>query len=490
MSKKFQLKRWTIAAFALPSIPIAALGLPITVYLPPFYAQDVGLSLGIVGMIFMVTRFWDIFTDPVLGIVSDRVQSRWGRRRHWIVLSVPVLMLSVYMVFMPMEGANWLYLMAWMVILYIGYTLATISHMSWGAELSPDYHERSRVQGWREFALIFGMLAVLAMPAALELMADDPSGHDRMAAMGWFIVILLPITVAIAVFFVHERPLPERETQNIPWRRAAHIIAANKPLRRVLLADLLVGFAPAVTGSLYIFFIQSAIGLPGIASLLLLIYFAAAVVGIPIWIQISYRIGKHRTLAYGMFYGALILPTFLLGTHVPYFMTDAGHPPIMLIVAMNIAYGIAYGAGPFLLRAIMADVCDHDRLQTGQQRTGIYFSLLTLTNKAGYALGIGVTYIVLEMLGYNTVRGAENTQFAIDGLTFMFIFLPMGFMILAGIVMWRFPLDQEAQRRLREQLAELEASEMARGSPMPNEIIGGLADIGDDDDGTERTPAK
>ena len=74
------LSRWRVAMFALPSIPISALGLPIVVYLPPFYAEEMGLSLTLVGTIFMIARFWDIFTDPILGVLSDRFPSRWGRR--------------------------------------------------------------------------------------------------------------------------------------------------------------------------------------------------------------------------------------------------------------------------------------------------------------------------------------------------------------------------------------------------------------------------
>ena len=101
------LRRQTIAAFVSPAIPIAALGLPLVVYLPPFYAKEMGLGLSVVGTIFMITRFWDVFTDPVLGILSDKIKTPLGRRRHWIVLSVPILMICVYKVFMPQPPITW-----------------------------------------------------------------------------------------------------------------------------------------------------------------------------------------------------------------------------------------------------------------------------------------------------------------------------------------------------------------------------------------------
>ena len=203
---KGRVTRLQIGAFGLPSIPISALGLPIVVYLPPFYGHDMGLSLTVVGTVFMMARFWDVFTDPVLGMVSDRFPSRWGRRRHWIVIAAPLLMLSAYMLFMPEPPVTWMYLAGWMFFLYIGWTLITISHMSWGAELSTDYDERSTIQGVREFLLIFGMFTVLALPAIIENTTNGAGGPEKVAAMGWFIIILLPITVGLAVWFAPEYP--------------------------------------------------------------------------------------------------------------------------------------------------------------------------------------------------------------------------------------------------------------------------------------------
>src|SRR5690606_3850425 len=101
-----------------------------------------------------ITRFWDVLADPVLGVLSDRLHTPWGRRRPWIVLSVPVVALSTAMIFLPSPPVTAGYLLLWLVVLYVGWSLLTIAHMSWGAELTNDYHERSRVQGWREIFLL------------------------------------------------------------------------------------------------------------------------------------------------------------------------------------------------------------------------------------------------------------------------------------------------------------------------------------------------
>ncbi len=456
-----RLPRWRIAMFSLPSIPISALGLPIVVYLPPFYASEMGLSLTLVGTIFLIARLWDVFTDPVLGIVSDRIPSRWGRRRHWIVISAPFLMISAFMLFMPttpLTGTgmfSWIssiwtfvdgtpnetavYLLCWMVILYIGWTLITISHMSWGAELSPDYDERSVIQGWREFALIFGMFTVLALPAILEGITGEGSGAAGVATMGWFIIILLPITITLAVWFVPERPSVKPAA--FDTREALSILLNNRLLQRILVADLLVGIGPSITGALYIFFASQVMGLPQFASTLLLVYFIAGFIGIPMWIKLATVSGKHRTLAYAMIYGAISLPMVI------FFPTES----FWWLFFGNTAYGIAYGAGSFLLRSVMADVTDYDNLETGEQRTGMYYSLLTMTGKVGAALAIGITYPLLDWIGFDASGG--NSQETLDQLLYIYVGFPALFMLAAAAVMWNFPLNRTEQKLLRERIA-------------------------------------
>jgi len=436
-----RVTRLQLGAFGLPSIPISALGLPIVVYLPPFYGHDMGLSLSVVGTVFMLARFWDVFTDPVLGMVSDRFPSRWGRRRHWIVLSAPILIGAAYMLFMPSPPVTWMYLAGWMFILYIGWTLITISHMSWGAELSEDYDERSTIQGVREFLLIFGMFTVLALPAIIEQVSDAAAaGPAKIAAMGWFIIILLPITIGLAVWLTPE--FPSKAHQQIPWKRAWAIIAKNRLLQRVLVADLLVNIAPAITGSLYIFFASYVMELPKSASLLLLVYFIAGFVGIPAWIRMSHWAGKHKTLAIAMVYGAITLPLVVFFPRGEFWWLFIG----------NSLYGVAYGAGSFLLRSIMADVIDTDYLETGQRRTGLYYSLLSMTAKVGAALAVGITYPLLDLIQFKP--GGENSPETLNQFMAMYVTLPAIVMLAAAVVMWRFPLDRAAQQDLRRRIEE------------------------------------
>jgi glycoside/pentoside/hexuronide:cation symporter, GPH family len=441
------LKRSTLIAFGLPAAPIAGLGLPLVVHLPPFYAADLGLGLSTVGWVFMLTRFWDVVTDPVLGVLSDRFSTRWGRRRHWLVISVPVLVVSVTMLFMPRQPVSAAHLLFWLIVLYVGWTLLTLSHMSWGAELSNDYHERSRVQGWREIFLIGGMIAVLTLPAAIESFDPNSLAATRVAAMGWFIVILLPLTVAFAVTTVGERRAPP--PGHTSWGRALETVAQNQPLRRILLLDLISGFGGGIVASLFLFMAEDWLRLGRSANALLLFYFAVGFVFVPIMIRVSYRFGKHRTLAGSALFSAATLPLLLV------------IPKGNLLAALGVffLFGINMGVGPFLFRSMMADVADHDRVKDGEQRTGLYFSLLTMTNKVGQALSIGVIYPLLGWLGY--ARGAVNAPEAVGHLVDMFVWPPLLISATVAVLIWNFPLGVERQEVLRRVIEQREAPAVA-----------------------------
>lgn len=442
-----RMSGWRLSAFAGPAVPIAALGLPITVYLPPFYASELGLPLTMVGLAFTLSRIWDTVTDPILGFLSDRFPSRWGRRRHWIALSVPIMLLSIFMIFMPpVTHASFGYLLGWMVFMYIGWTMLTVSHMSWGAELSPDYDERSRIQGYREAALIFGMLFVLTMPALIpSLFPDADIGQrEKVASMGWFSIILLPLTVLVAVWFVPERKQKISNAAPIKWRVALSELRHNSPLRRILAIDLFGGISTGVVTSLYLFLAHDYLQLGNHAEWMLLAYFGSGVVFVPLILKLSYKFEKHRTLAGASLITAVTLPFVLI---IP-----KGEPIYALI--LWVLMGTHLGAGSLLIRAITADIVDEDRLRTGEERTGLFYAFINMTTKFGIAISVGIVYVVLEQ-GFGYRAGQENAQSAIDGLATIYVTFPVVLSIINALILWFYPITRARQLETRRALDAL-----------------------------------
>jgi Na+/melibiose symporter-like transporter len=444
------LKRSTLAAFAGPYMPLAAIGLPLIVYLPPYYAGSLGLDLGVVGLIFFLVRLIDVPLDPILGHWMDGTRSRWGRYRPWLVGGTLVTIAGAWLVFMARPGISPLLAFAQLMFMYVGYSIMMVSQLAWGATLSSDYHQRSRVFGWREAAGVLGMVLVLMLPwlVGRSIGANDPA--PGIHAMGWFIVALAPLTVAAAVRWVPERPRLAERTE-VRWVDLK-ALARNPLMRRLLIVDVLAGLAPGTTGAMFIFYFEHRLGFSASeASLLLLIYFVAGFVAAPMWMKLANRFGKHRAAAIaGVFYCLAHGSLALLPAEG---VTDA-------MIGMAIA-GIPYTAPLFLSRAMLADVADSDRLETGLDRNGLIQAVLTTTLKIAHAAPVAVIYPFLGWIEFDPAPTATNTPDAIMGMTLLFVLAPIALMAAAALIIARWPHDEAAHARLQAALAARDAGRPA-----------------------------
>lgn len=441
-SRTSGLSRWTLTAYSAPALPIAALTTPLTFYLPPFYATQMGLGLTTVGTLLMLARFWDLFTDPLMGSLSDKFPSRFGRRRHWMVLSIPILIVSAFLVMFPQwfvgTEATPGYLLGSLFLLYVGLTLLTVSHLAWGAELSSDYHERSRIQGWREFAHLSAMTTVLLIPAVLEQTGHALSASLKMESMGWYVIILTPIAILASVFLVGENPA--RHIPTIGLRRSLGALFANRYMVRILIADLFIALPSAVRASIFIFYINAVIQAPEWAAVIMLSYFAAGPLAVPLWLKIARKMPKHRAAGLGVFLHVIVSACYLI----------PGEGDALLFAALFFSSGLVYAGVPFLLRAMTADVIDYDELKTGQDRAGLYYSMITTTMKVGSALGIGLGYPLLDWVGFDPDGANDPAQ--LNGLRYVFAFVPVFSELLVVALLITFPLNEEKQREIRAQL--------------------------------------
>jgi Na+/melibiose symporter-like transporter len=431
-----------LAAFAGPCLPLAGVGLPLALHLPTYYARDLGVSLSAVGLAFLVVRLVDIGFDPVLGVLMDRTRSRLGRFRPWLIAAAPVLMAGSLILFMARPGVTAAYLWLGLLVIYLGFSMGSLSQQAWASALSPDYDQRSRIYGWWQTGNVLGMLLILLLPPIVEL-GFKGSHAQGVQAMGWFIVALLPPTIALAVWRVGE-PAPEQKAR-ITLADYVHLFR-NPSVVRLVVADLLLGWAPAVTATLFLFYFDQIKGVPEArANLLLLTYFVAAMAGAPAWSWLATIIGKHFALACN---ALMILASLILVMAAP--MKGAAVPFVVMALA-----GMPYAGGGLLVRAMLADAGDEIRLQSGGDRTGLLYALLTGTNKIGSALAL-TTFVILDAVGFDA-KAAHNGPEALLGLQVMFVALPGVLSLLSAIVILGYRLDSRRHADIRTALAQAES---------------------------------
>ena len=427
-----------LIAYGGLAVPLAALGLPLAVYIPPFYAGPIGLGVGTVGIIFMIARFWDIFTDPIMGMIVDRYPSRWGKRKHWIAIGVPVLMLASWFIFFPSGNQSPFYLIVWLFILYLAFTFVGLTQQAWGVDISKSYNDRSKVYGWREIGSIFGMMSVLALPAILENAGS--SFTEMVGGMGYFFMIALPVTALFGLLIIPDN----QKTEGTSFPKLSDlplILKGNRPLVRTLLIEFLCSSASSISAVTYIYLAKHVFDLGEISSRILFLYFFAGLLVMPIWMKVSYLIGKPKTL--------LISTILCSSTLATYLFIDTNNAFSTLII-LTVLYGIGYGAPFTLTRALMADIVDADELRSEKKRPGLFYSILTTFSKVGAAIAVGLVYTYLEFSGFKPDQIASDKIKEI--LLFVFAFIPMILYFCAALFCIDYELTSEKHKEIQKQL--------------------------------------
>lgn len=420
--------------------------MPVVVYLPNYYATDLGVDLTAIGLAFGVVRLFDLWLDPTLGFLIDRTNTRFGRFKPWLVAGLPIAVVSVWMLFMARPGIDGNYILFWLVLGFLGQSMATMAHVTWAARLAPEYGQRARVFSWWHGFTVVGMLIVLAMPPLMKLGFGLDYGQG-VRAMGWFVVLSLPVAALLALFAVHEPPSPPNITSTT-WRHYWDLIRRPSILR-LLVSDILLGTGPVIAGTLFFFYFDAIRGWDrSEAGLLLLLYFTGALLGAPLWGRLGQAIGKHRALAIASAAYAVAQLSVLI----------APEGLAWGIVTMTLA-GLPYSAGPILLRAMMADLGDEERLRSGVDRSGLMFGLLSGVVKIGSAIAVFAAVSALDLFGFKADLGAGNAPLALGVLSVSFAVVPALLTLAGAALITGHSLDKAAHDAIRKALEARDATQ-------------------------------
>ena len=419
-----KLSRAALFGYSLLAMPLAMAALPIYVHVPKYYATVLGAPLAWIGLILLAARLLDAIQDPLLGYLSDRAAGgRWGRF-VLILFGIPLLAAGFVALFQPpVSGAvavSW-WLAGSLVVVYVGFSAASVSYLAIGAELSSDYHERTRITAARAALGILGISLAATLPEVLSRHSDEIPGLVK------FSLIFVPVLLlcSLLTWRLTPRNVAPRAEVHRSWTK---MFAPLRHLEfRWLLAVIIPsGVAGAIPATLILFFVEDVIGTPRLSGVFLVAYFLAGALSMPGWVALSRRTGKKKAWLFGMLMAvAAFVWAFALGAN--------DIVPFAIVCVMS---GVAYGAELALPPSILADLVDASGSK--HNSNGAYFGLWQMIEKFNLAAAAGIALPFLALLGYEPGSNAGETL----ALSSTYALLPCAFKLIGAAILWAAPIDR------------------------------------------------
>jgi Na+/melibiose symporter-like transporter len=433
------LKKSSLILYALPEYAVYLASIPVVLYLPYVYSRDMGLSLGDVGMILFVARLSDVITDPLIGYFSDKTNTRIGRRKPWLIIGTVLLMFSAYMLFNPPNTVSNSYLLIWAVLLWLGWTMINIPYYAWGAELSQDYNERTLITGWRQLFGFLGNVSVLAIPVLCgQFLGYGSTPREGLTIIGGMVLVILPVVMTITLWRV---PEPDHYgSTHTPFLTHARAMFSNGSFMLLFFAFMLMSLGTGWGSATFMLFASFVVEAEEQTQAILLGYYFANVLALPLWVKIAERYGKKETWIAGGVLFVFVTPCFLL----------LGAGDLFWFFVILSFYGIAGGNFGALSMSMKADVIEIAARRSGENVAGAYIAVWSLGQKFVIALSLLIALQVLEFSGFDP--SGTNGPDELRALSLVYVLPPWLFYAVAVLVLWRYPINAERLQRLRAAL--------------------------------------
>lgn len=453
-----KLPLWRKIGYGLGDIYGGGSGVVISFYYLIFLTDVIRLNPALAGTVILISKAYDAITDPLEGVLSDRTRTPLGRRRPYLLGGIPLVFLSFFALFYPInldsEGARFAFVVATYLFFSTVVSLVMLNYNALQAEITLDYHERTSLSSIRIlFSTLSSILAALLPLEIVKRFADVRAGY---IAMGLVFGVLFALPFIATVVAVRER----REFQKPPERlNLAATVLRPFRVRTFVYALLMYLFsfvAMDAVSSILIYFMKYYLGRGSEANYVAGTLLVFQVLSLPLYVALSRRTSKRL----GFMIGGI---TWIVVMFVSFLITPAS--PWLLVYIFAALVGLGTGGIVVMIYAIFPDIPDVDELESGQRREGIFGALISLSRKLSSALALFVVANVLGLAGYvrpveQVVNGAaklidqpQSAQFILV-LRVIFAFLPVILVACSVFFASRYPLNGEVHTRLNALLAQ------------------------------------
>lgn len=424
-------------------------------YLMIFYTDVFGMPAAVVGTMFLVTRIWDSAFDPIVGVIADRTQSRWGKFRPYLLyLAIPFALIGILTFMTPdlNDTGKIVYAYITYSLMMMVYSAINVPYASLLGVISPESKDRNTLSTYRmTFAYIGSFIALLLFMPMVNFFSK---GHSEQ--YGWMMSVVVIAVLCALLFYgcfawTKERVKPIREQQNSLKTDLSDLLH-NRPWWILLGAGIAALVFNSIRDGATVYYFKyyiveeehASISLFGISFVLSGLYLAvgqaANILGVILAAPLSNSIGKKKT-----YMGAMLIATVF---SVIFYWLDKDE--LVLIFTFQILISICAGSIFPLLWSMYADCADYSELQTGHRATGLIFSSSSMSQKFGWAIGSAATGWLLAFFGFeaNAIQSAET----IHGIKMFLSWLPAVGTVLSILFISLYPLSEERMCEITNQL--------------------------------------
>ena len=441
-----------VFGWGLGTLPMAIYFNSFNILALRYFTDFVGLTAAAAGFLIGISKLYDAFSDPVMGMVSDRTRTRMGRRRPYVLAGGLLCGLSLYFLFSAPTGMNesqafW-YVAAALILYATSYTIYNIPYMAMPAEITTDAGQRSSMMSWRVvFIGIGGLVAGTIGPKIVAWGGGGMEGHREMGLVLGGTILVFTLVMTVLTRGANGGELAPASAQpRMPFAMRVSTVVSNRPYLLLLGLKLFLLCAIAISSTTLAFFIVWILG-GNYSDLgtIILVTSIGQIIGAPLWLRVQRRSGSRLTFFVCAALYAAICMTWLLA--------DAQEPFTITLIRVFLK-GIAAGGILLIGQALLPDTVEYDRLRTGLRREGILSGMYTTIEKVSFAIGAALTGLYLGASGYVAKLNpatAEQPQEAIMAIYYCQSVLPAVLILIAACFMVFYRLDATTLASLREE---------------------------------------
>ena len=415
-----------------------------------YLTDTVGIAAIWAGTAVMVSKAWDAVTDPLMGYMTDRTLSRWGRRRVYLLFgAVPMCLAMVFFFTAPSylpQSMHFAWAIVALIVLYSASTIINVPYTSLTPELTSDYNEQSSLNGYRFGCAVFGTIAGAGAVQPLVQTFARPGSADPLldqrgfSVMGLILGAVMMIVTLITFLGTKEKKYRKEDLPREGFFETYRHVFHNKPFVLLLLTYALHMTGICFLTTILAYYTENVLNRGDITTIAMILLLVTAMIFIPISVLVSKKIGKQHTyqICFVIISSACAILYFL------------GHRmPVEFFYGVMVYAGIGVGFSYVAPFAMVPDAIEYEARRSGIRSEGAYYGMWTFISKLGTALALFITGQILELGGYVSQAGegsAVQPQSVFNAIRTIIGPIPIVILLAAIVVVQFYPLDRMRDR--------------------------------------------